>query len=124
MKKIYQSIDGNIFESACECWNEDWREHFPGIRVYSDEGELVSDVTNATFITFSNAEERLFGVQIARELLPYTPEENFWCIFEPGIICISKADGEAFIYTEEEAISFMKYEGYEDSDLYRDLTNS
>lgn len=124
MKNLYQSIDGNIFDNAYECWNEDWREHFPNIRIYSEKCELVSDVSDAAFITFNNAQERDFGVQIARIILPYVPEEHLLFLFDSGVVCIWEDDGEAFIYSEEEAISFMKYNEYEKSDLYHDLTNS
>lgn len=57
MKTIYVAKDGTQFERVYDCFNHEWREFFPDVKVFDHTDSLTSDVIDAVTIRVHNLAE-------------------------------------------------------------------
>lgn len=116
MRKIYVAKDGTEFNSAQECFNHEWREFFPNVKVFDYLENLVSDVTDAETIRIHDRKEYDFVCNYLREIAPmdYIPDRYLdeRC---DGVICCCDSDPE-FVGVTNVCKELELYKG-DDSDL-------
>lgn len=64
MRTVYEAYDGTRFTSTDDCFDYEWREHFPDLRIYNSAGVAVATVSDLydgeNIFMINSAEERKF----------------------------------------------------------------
>lgn len=123
MKKIYVAKDGTQFDSAQECFNHEWREFFPNVKVFDYTDSLVSDVAHAETIRVHNWKEHKFVHDYLCEIanMSYIPRLHtvsdddgvFWhCDDDPEFVDVDNVCGELELYQGNNTDLAQEFEGY------------
>ena len=126
MRTVYEAYDGTHFENADDCFDYEWRERYPDLRIFGYDGQAVSsasDIFNFENIFKVNSpEEKKFVMDY---LITYYGKVDFsdrWVAEHngPNGYILEKDDEISFI-SREMLITFYNGELNPDSALAYDL---
>lgn len=61
MEAIFKAKDNTFFTNSMDCFNYEWREFYPNIYIYDEEGNRMSAIDeNVQYIFYDNANEKDF----------------------------------------------------------------
>lgn len=123
MKKIYVAKDGIQFDSAQECFNHEWREFFPNVKVYDYADSLVSSVADAETIRVHDRAEYEFVRDYVREItgVDYIPGRYLdekcdgvimHCEDCPEFVDVSDVCSELELYKGDKSDLAMEFKDY------------
>lgn len=123
MKKIYVAKDGTQFDSAQECFNHEWREYFPNVKVFDYNENLTSDVMDAETIRVHDREEYEFVREYLCEIanMDYIPgryldekcDGVIWrCEDDPEFVDITDVCRELELYKGDSSDLALEFEDY------------
>lgn len=121
MRKEYVARDGERFNEAHDCFNHEWREFFPGVKVYDHTDSLTSDVVNAVTIRIHNSDEYEFVQDYLCEIcgLDYISgmyldnkfDGVFWhCDDDPEFVDVSNVCNDLVLYQGDDSDLALEFE--------------